>query len=137
MGTPLHAQGALFKTAAGVTVANIHRINPSLSRDELDVSSHDSTGKWREFKPGLQGMEIAIEGRYIPTDSSHDDSATGLLNKFRNGTEENWTIVFNTSPTKTWTLPSFIRDLNVDAPFDSSLEFSMTLRLTGVPTFPA
>ena len=135
MADALHAHNTLLKNGAGTVLAKVNRINPSLARDNIDTTTHDSLNAWREGLPGLQGMTVAIEGNYIPDDPTHDDSATGILNKFRNGVTESWTVTFPTSPVKIWTLPSFITGIDVDAPVDGSLDFTMQLQLTGEPTF--
>ena len=135
MADALHAYPVLLKNGSGTVIAKVNRINPSIARDPLETTTMDSINAWRESVPGLQGMTVAVEGHYIPDDPTHDDSTTGLLRKLREGTIESYTIEFPTTPVKIWTLPSFIVSLDVDAPVDNTLDFTMNLQLTGEPTF--
>ena len=62
---------------------------PELSRDDIDVTDHDSPDGFREFVPGLkQAGEVALEGNLIPTDNTQ----TGLLAAVDIDEPEPWTI---------------------------------------------
>ena len=136
MADGLHAHNTILRDGSGQALAKVNRIAPSLGRDAIDTTTMDSVNAWRESIPGLQGMTIGVEGNYIPDDPTHSDASTGILNKLRTGVTESWVVDFPTTPQRyLWTLPSFITQLDVDAPVDGSIDFTMQLQLTGEPTF--
>ncbi len=113
-------------------VAKILNIDPpELSRDDIDVTSHDSPDGTREFIPGLKnGGEVAIEGHLIPT----DDTQTGLLAAIDIDDPEAWTIEFPTVPKLYINFQGYVKSFKVgDAPVDGAMTFSATIKVTGKP----
>jgi predicted secreted protein len=117
------------------TVAEVSSISTSLSSDELDVTSHDSTGKWREWIQGLKGAEISIEGNFLAGSTTHGtNSQTGMLGLFTAGTKRNMRLRFSDSGTTTWTFSGLIREISYSASVDDKLSFTATVRISGVMT---
>ena len=125
------AHPTLFKIA-GTTVAELTSITDTLTADELDTTSHDTSNKWRTFIAGLKGMEISIEGNYIPTNDTHDMTATGLLGLFVSGNIAAMTITWPDSTV--FSFNGLVRDISHSAPVDGILAFTATVRITGAPT---
>lgn len=114
------------------TIAEITNLNGiELSADSVEMTSHDSEDRYREYIQGLrQGGTFDITGNSLPTDTGqaeiytqfNADAAVEAVITFPD--DSNWTadvIVENWQP--------------ADAPVDGKLEFSATFRVTGKPTW--
>ena len=104
---------------------------PELSRDDIDVTDHDSPDGFREFVPGLkQAGEVALEGNLIPT----DDTQTGLLAAVDIDEPEPWTIEFPTIPKLYVSFDGYVKSFKLgDTPVDGVLKFNATIKVTGKP----
>lgn len=116
----------------GAVVAELTSISgPSISMDTIDVSSHDSADRAREFVAGMiDGGEVSIEGNLTNT------NASALLALMAAGTTtEGATIVFPGTPAlATVTFDCLVTAVSTDAPYDDKASFSATLKVTGLPT---
>ncbi len=115
-----------------VYVARLLNIGPpELSRDDMDVTDHDSPDGFKEFIPGLkEAGEVPIEGHLIPT----DDTQKGLLAAVDIDEPESWTIEFPTVPKLYITFDGYVKSYKVgDAPVDGKLTFNATIKVTGKP----
>lgn len=113
-------------------VAKLLNISPpEMSREDIDVTNHDSPDEFREFIPGLKdGGEVPVEGHLIPTDSTQ----TSLLAAIDINEPEPWTIEFPTIPKLYVRFTGYVKSFKVgDAPIDGSLTFTATIRVTGKP----
>ena len=113
----------------GSAVAELTSISgPSESADTIDVSSHDSTGDYREFVGGfIDGGEVTVEGNV-------KDKAQLDLFKTTLGTKSSGaTIVYPTTPAITITFDCITTAFELDAPFEDRLSFTATLKVTGKP----
>lgn len=111
-------------------IANIESISgPSLEREEIDVTAHDSPQQWREYIGGLKdGGEITFDINYDPT--VHDVLVADL-----DVTEPiNYEVAFPTSPETVWTVGALLTGFEPDAPHDDKLAASLTLKVSGPPT---
>jgi predicted secreted protein len=134
MSSAVSAHGSLFKVG-GTTVAEITSISDAMSADELDVSSHDSASKWREFIPGLKGKEFTLEGNFLPANATQNGTA-GLISLLEAGTVTAMSLVLSDSASTTYTFNGFVREFSITAPVEDKLGFTSTIRVTGVPTIP-
>ena len=115
-----------------VYVARLTNLTPpELSRDDIDVTDHDSPGGFREFVPGLkQAGEVALEGNLIPT----DDTQTGLLAAVDIDEPEEWTIEFPTVPVMTVRFFGYVKSFAIaEAPVEGVMKFTATIKATGKP----
>lgn len=113
-------------------VARLLNIDPpELSRDDMDVTDHDSPGGFREFIPGLkQGGEVPVEGHLIPTDNTQK----GLLVAVDIDVPEEWTIKFPTVPELCIRFMGYVKSFKVGpAPVDGKMTFNATIKVTGKP----
>jgi len=114
------------------TVSELTNISfPGFSADSIDVTTHNSTDKFREFIKGLTDAgEITIEGNMDYTDYEVlyvGATTTSLYSA---------TIAVPTSPSESqWLANVFVSGLDGNAPHDEKLDFSATLKITGKPTF--
>lgn len=120
---------------------------PSLSRTSVDVSNvagdsaviDGKTVGFKEFKPGMiDAGEISCDLVIDPDQDQIDGTATTgdhpIL--FQN---ETWTIEWPpqvaTNTGATFACDGFLTQYDVNAPFDGELTASITIKLSGAPTF--
>jgi predicted secreted protein len=114
-----------------VKVADVTSLTPpGLSRETLDVTSHDSTDGWMEFVGGLKDPgEVSADVNYQPTE--HDS----LVGDFEDIKPRNYKIVFPDGTS--WTFGALLTGFEPDAPYDDKLAASLTWKVTGKPTITA
>ena len=143
-----HGQGAklLYGTVTNPTswtaIGNIMSITgPSQTRDPIDISTMESTSKFREFLPGM------LDAGEVTMDINYDGSASGEANalngtagiftasaytfgvSFGDGTN---TVVTNNSY---WYSGGFMTALGHAIPFDDKITQPITIKFTGVRTY--
>jgi len=122
---------------ATTTFGNIISISgPNQERDSVDISTMDSTSKWREFLPGmLNSGELTAELNY---DSTAAGTANDLSVALTSGTQT-WTISFGESATasncSSFACVGFMTGLGYAIPFDDKVTQSVSLKFTGAPTY--
>jgi len=137
MSDGIHGHGATLAIGA-TTIGNITTITgPSEARDPIDISTMDSTSKFREFIPGMSDAgEITMDLNY---DGTAAGTADALNTLYLSTASETITINFNetTDATNNSTFASvgFITALGHAIPFDDKVSQSLSCKLTGVPTF--
>ena len=137
----IFAQGTLLKIGDGAgsetftTVAESMTIKGlSLTRATVDVTSHDSTGGFREYIGGLaDGGEVSFDINYIPSNSTHNNT-TGALSKLVNNTRTNFKLVFPDSGTTTWSFGGFVSKFEPEEAIDRQIKASITIKVSGKPT---
>lgn len=128
--------GAALKRGDGETpeaftaIANVTNISgPGLSRDTIDVSSHDSPDKHREFVGSLVDPgEVSIDVNYDP--AVHDELVADLLVE----DPGSYQLVFPSTPPKTWAFAAVMTGFEPSAPFDDKLAATITYKVSGKPT---
>ena len=131
MSDGTHGHGTTLIGGSTGTIANVISISgPNQTRDSIDISTMDSSSKFREFISGmLDAGEITFEVNY-------DGSAAGTgndLNTALTAAAETWTITF--PDTSTWACSGFITALSFGDPYDDKMTQSVTIKFSGVPTF--
>lgn len=102
---------------------------PGLSRETIDVTSHDSEDGWMEFLGGLKdGGEVTVDVNYQPSD--HDT----LVADFEDTAPRNYQLVFPDTDSTTWTIAAILTGFEPDAPYDDKLSASLTFKVSGKPT---
>jgi len=138
-GTTLRVKLLTNTTAVSnyTTIGNVTTITgPGQARDPIDISTMDSTSKFREFIPGMSDAgEITCELNY-------DGSAAGTANELLKGTycgmmstvtDLDWTITL--PDTSKYSCNGFVTGLGHAIPFDDKVTQSLTIKLSGVPTY--
>lgn len=133
--------GSLFQRGDGAvseaftTVAeNLNVGLPSMSKAVIDATSHDSPNRYREFIGGLKdGGEITIDGHYLPANATQGFT-TGLGADFESDDARNYRIVLPAS-LGTWAFSGIVTRYNPSAPLDGKMGLSVTIKITGKPTF--
>ena len=132
MSDGTHGHGTTLAGATSGTIGNI--ISASIAgrtRDMIDISTMDSTDKFREFIAGMADEgELTVEVNY---DGSDAGVANSLNTAFQAATNEAWTITL--PDTSTFVCNGIISNLGVAAPVDDKITQSITIKLTGKGTF--
>jgi len=124
------ANASVFKLGS-TTISEVTSISaPNLTADTIDVTTHGSTGRYREFIQGLRdGGEITIEGFYTTASAN---TITTQLNTTATATA---TIDLPTTPSTTrFTATVICTAFSSEAPVDGAISYSATFKVTGQPS---
>lgn len=104
---------------------------PSESADQLDVTTHDSPGDYREKLPSfLDAGEVTLEVLWDPALISHVNLRTDLRNK----TRRNFRMVWPDTAATTESFAAYVTGYSRGAPHDAELTASITLLIDGPVT---
>ena len=129
-------KGTTF-TWGGSAVAQLLNIGtPEVTVASIDSTTHDTSGRFREFMAGLaDGGSIPITGYFDAADTSgqaamYADAAAGITREV---------VITGPAGLFSLTMNCFITNIKPigDAPIDGGLPFSATLKVTGAPVFAA
>lgn len=135
------AQRAAFGTIIAIdnggsysTVAFVRDVSgPNLSLDPIEVTTHASSGGWREFIPGLlDGGEVSLD-LFIDLGEATQANSTGILSEITGRTVEGFRITWPDSSTATFN--ALVTSWQPGAVVDGALTGSVTLKVTGAVTF--
>jgi len=137
----ISAFGTLLKIGDGATPENFTTIaevtnigGPALSLDPIEITSHSSTGGWKEFIGGLlDAGEVSFDINYEPTEATHDAS-TGLIADMVARTLRNFQLVFPDAGSTTWSFAALVTSFEPSEPVGDKLAAGVTLKVTGQPT---
>jgi hypothetical protein len=121
--------GAVFKIGT-TTVSEITNVSgPNFSADDIDVTSHNNSTKFREFVKGLTDAgEITIEGNMDYTDYN-TVYATAITTSL-----QSLSVNLPTSPSATqWLANGYCKSFEVEAPHDDKISFTAGFKVTGKP----
>ena len=123
------ANGATLTLGSDLIAELTSITGPSMAVDPIDVTSHDSADKYRQFVAGLKDAgEITVEGNLISAVQGNY-----LVANITSGAEEDVIIAFGAGPA-TFTCKGFCTGFEPDAPHDDKLSFSASFKITGKPT---
>lgn len=111
------------------TVANATSIGgPGLSREEYDVTTHQSPDQWEEIIFGIKRSgEVSVDVNYAP--SEHDT----LLTDFDDPNPLDYRLTWPDD--SEWEFEAGLTGFEPDAPHDGQLTASLTFKLSGPPSF--
>lgn len=102
---------------------------PGTSREEIDVTTHDSPDGWREFIFGLKdGGEVSADINYDPV--MHDP----LQEDYEYSDPRRYRVTFPDPAATTWTFQAGLTGFEPEAPHDDKLAASLTWKVSGKPT---
>jgi predicted secreted protein len=136
MSTAVFAQGTLLKPGNGAS-PEVFTTMPGCeeiaygppSPDEIDVTSHSSSGGFREYIAGLLGKgKVSTKVFYNPSEATH------VQVRQAHGTYMNFQLAFVGSPAETVTFNARV-DIALANPVDKAREMSVELAITGVPVW--
>jgi len=126
--------------ASATAIAEVFNISgPSLSQTAVDTTHHNSTSRFRTYVPGFSDAgEVTADIRYIPTTATHDNTVlTGLFGLIGATDVSNWHVEWNdhgTASTSSVHFAGILTSFTPSADLDSSLDASLTIKASGVPT---
>lgn len=138
------AIGTLIKMGDGqiseafTTIAEVGDIDgPKLSADEIDVTSHDTTGSFNETIPGtLDAGTLDFPMNYIVSDTIQQELETHYLARDRFNVQMITPLDPDNTPEadRTSQFVVFVKNYSRQAPVKGALKRSVSLRIVGAPT---
>lgn len=128
-----------WDAAGGTAYTTIGQVmdiaGPEMSRDEVNVTTRDSTEYWMEFIKGMKnGGNITFDLVLDLALATHGTAATGLLSDLQGETViPAWRMNFPNS--KLATFVGFITGYPPAAPMKDALTTGITVKITGKPSF--
>ncbi len=119
--------------AADLTIADLTSIGEvGVESDEIDVTTLDSTGGYKEFIGGFKDAgEVALAGII-----KSEDAMEAMLALAESQAVEEWTIT--TLLGSTWTFDGFVKSFKeAEATVDGVRGFSASIRVSGAPVYVA
>jgi len=132
MTTAATAAFGTILTRNGNPIAELNNIGDiELSQEFIDVTTHDSSGGYREFIAAKirEAGEVTIEGNFLATDT---DGQIGLKNDLEAGTVQNFVITFPEGTS--WSFTAVVSKFSISSPLEKQMGFSATLKIAGKPT---
>lgn len=103
-----------------------------LTADTIDMTSHQSTDRYREYIQGLRdGGEVTVTGVAYPSDTGQAQ----VLTHYAAGDSQELVMTFPDS--SNWTFDGIVTSYHpvTSADIDGKLEFSATFKIDGKPVF--
>lgn len=132
----VRAFGTILKLGDGATpvesFANVPEVVeyefPTPTREEIDVTHHESPGEYREFIGSFKDAgSLTFTVNWNPNNAIHKQ----LIDLFEAGTTVNWQVAFPVSPTKTAAFSAYVSSYQPMPPIDGALRAQFILRVSG------
>jgi len=141
MSNAFWVYGSSFQIGDGATPENFATVAevrdmtaPSFQRDTIEVTNQDSSGGFREFIAGWRDAgEVTLELNWLPGNATHDES-TGLLSHYLDDEVRNYKLILPDT-VLTIAFAGVITDFPPDLALESQGTVSVTIKITGEPTF--
>ena len=101
--------------------------------EEIDVTTHDSTGDTREFVNGFKNPADMT----IPIVFDADDTVHQYLQAAHGGAAEDFVLTLPNTGAATYTFSALVKGFSIASPVDGRQEATMTLKPTGAIVFAA
>jgi len=110
-------------------IGNLSSISsPSMTTEEIDVTTLDSEGGFREFIAGFSDPgEVSISGFFVPGNPGQAALMTAFLAK----TIEEFEIIYPAKLGVSWAFDAYVSAFQVTSETENAIEFEATLRVTG------
>lgn len=114
------------------TIGDLSSIgSPNITQEELDVTTLDSEGGYREFIAGFKDPgEVAISGFFVPADAGQD----ALYAALDSGNVQDFEIVYPADLGVSWSFQGIVTAYNVTAELEDAIALEATIRVSGKPT---
>jgi TP901-1 family phage major tail protein len=114
------------------TVAGLRSTTLSFDAKDVDITSADSAGEWRELLAGSGVKSAAVSGSGVFKDAASD---AAIRAAFFNQSLANWQIVIPDFGTVSG--PFKLTALQYEGPYDGEVKISLSLASAGALTFAA
>ena len=113
----------------GTEIAELKDITPPpLSRNPIDTTTHNSTDD--SFVVGIRRKgELTFMVNFIPSIEPSQDSATGLIKAWNDGSKDRYNILYPDG--SDWMFSGFVSNIAPTAPVDGVLEANISIRPSG------
>lgn len=110
-----------------VALSEVNEINgPSMDREQIEVTSLDSTGGYREYIGGFRdGGEVVLNMNWTR------DNFITLVGDFEDDDETNFQIVFPDDGETTLDFAGLVTSVPVTIPTDDKITMNVTIKVTG------
>lgn len=141
MSQAIIGTGILIKAGDGgapevfVAVAEIVTLKPpQLSRNEIDVSSHNE-GQESKILGMLRKGQVTGTLNWVPSDPTHSDLTGGILADILGNVKRNWRIVFPPLGLPHWTFPGRVQLFDPqEVTTDAALQVAFAMTIDGAIT---
>lgn len=125
------AVGTAFKVN-NIVVGDLSSISsPSMTQEELDVTTLDSDGGYREFIGGFKDPgEVSLTGYFVPS----DEGQVELYRVFDTGEQADFEIEFPPQMGAKWQFSGIVTAYNTPIDLEEAVGFEVTIRVSGKPT---
>ena len=133
MSNAVAGVGAMFRRWDGSVWDQIAEINtitgPSKSRETIDVTSLDSTDKYREFIAGFR------DGGTVVLNMNFTRNEYDILNgDFEDDDLQNYEIVLPDAENTTLEFEGLVMEIPLTIPPDDKISMDVTIKVSGKPT---
>lgn len=105
--------------------------SPSITQEELDVTTLDSEGGYREFIAGFKDPgEVTISGFFVPNDVGQ----AAMYAALESGDVNDYQIVYPAELGASWSFPGIVTAFSVTTELEDAIGFEGTIRVSGKPT---
>ncbi|RJE88625.1 histidine kinase [Paenibacillus sp. 1011MAR3C5] len=105
--------------------------SPSVTREEIDVTTLDSEDEYREFIGGFKDAgEVSVSGFFVPTNVGQ----AAMYAALETGDVQQFQIIYPARLGASWSFEGIITNYNVTAELEGALEFEATIRVSGKPS---
>ncbi|EFC78983.1 phage tail tube protein [Parafrankia sp. EUN1f] len=134
-GTQLRRGNGATPIETFTTIAEVTNISgPSMERETLDMTSHSSPDKWREFIGGIKdGGEVSIDMNYDIGEATHN----ALQEDFDDEDPRHFQIVFPDDVETAWEVNLVLTKLEPEYPYDDKMACSAAWKVSGKPNLTA
>lgn len=118
--------GTIFKRN-NVAVAEVNSIaGPNATRNQIDVTSLDSTGGYKEYIGGFRdGGEVSLNMNFTKV------SYGQMQNDFEDDALQSYSVVLPDASATTLTFDAFVQNLGFAIPTDDKVTADVTLKVSG------
>ena len=129
--------GTTTGTATTATLSNVTNISGLDGDTEvIDVTSHDSSGAYREKLPSfIDAGQVTFDVNFDPDEATHRASSGGVLWLRDQRIPAAWKLKFPGTPVHSVSFQAFVMNAGLEAPYDDKLSMSVTLEVTGSATW--
>lgn len=121
------AAPTVYTTIPGVKDFNL----PIGTADQIDVTSHDSSGGYKEFVNGLmESAEISVPTVWDGSNAQH----AALVAALQAGTVLGYKITGKESTPKTYTFQALVKSIDISWPVAGAQEATLVIKPTGAIT---
>jgi predicted secreted protein len=129
--------GTTTGTATSATLTNVTNVSGfDADVEEIDVTSHDSVGRYREFVSSfIDAGEVSIDINYNPREVTHRQTTGGVMFLLNSGIIAPWKVKFPTNAGDSVSFMGFVKSMPLDLPYDDKMSATITVRVSGSATF--